>query len=420
MTLRVWGALVIGALCVFLGSWSALHHGTLGRGQIVDTNVYVKYAHAVVDGKVPYRDFTLEYPPGALPAFVLPGLVDDVRPAYDRWFDREMALCGCLMLIGCALCLRSLGAGLRRTAAALGLVAVSPLLIGSLVLTRFDFWPAALAVLALAALLWERRSTAAVLLGCAIGAKLWPAAILPVAVVWILHSFGRRAAAVFTAIVAAVIAAIFIPFAVLGPDGLGHSFHQQLARPMQIESLGASILIAFRHLIHQYLVETFGFGSQNVAGTGVHAVEIATTVVGIAGLLAVWVLFARSPMTPERLVTAVAASVAMLLAFGKVFSPQFVIWLVPFVVLVPGRRGLAASLLAAGAFALTHAWFPHHYWELANGFQTLQSGELLLRNLCVVSIALLLAWPAPLPEPVTQARRERSARQPPAPRARAS
>ena len=420
MTLRVWGALVAGALCVFLGSWSLLHHGWLGRGQIVDTNVYVKYAHAVVEGEVPYRDFTLEYPPGALPVFVLPGLIDDVRPAFDRWFDREMALCGCLMLVGCALCLLRLGAGVRRTAAALGLVALSPLLIGSLVLTRFDFWPAALAVLALAALLWERRSTAAVLLGCAIGAKLWPAVAFPVALVWVLHNHGRRAAALFTGIVAGVVAAIFLPFAVLGPDGLGHSFHQQLARPMQIESLGASILIAFRHLIHQYLVETFGFGSQNVAGTGVHELEIATTVVGIAGLVVVWVLFARSPMTAERLVTAVAASVAMLLAFGKVFSPQFVIWLVPFVVLVPGRRGVAASLLAAGAFALTHAWFPHHYWELANGFRTLQSGELLLRNLFVVAIAVLLAWPQPLPERATRARPERSARRPPAPRARAS
>src|SRR5262245_12298850 len=111
MTLRVWGALVAGALCVFLGSWSLLHHGSLGSDQLIDTPVYAQYAHAVVEGEVPYRDFRLEYPPGALPVFVLPGLIDDVRPAYDRWFDREMALLGCVMLVGCALCLLRLGAG---------------------------------------------------------------------------------------------------------------------------------------------------------------------------------------------------------------------------------------------------------------------------------------------------------------------
>jgi hypothetical protein len=393
MTLARWGAVVAAALGVFLGSWSLLHHGSLGRGQITDTPVYVKYAHAVVDGQVPYRDFDIEYPPGALPAIVLPGLVDDARPGYDRWFDREMALWGCVMLVGVALCLLRLGAGLGRTIAALGLVALSPIIIGSVVLSRFDFWPAALAVLALAALLWERRTTAAVLFGCAIGAKLWPAVLFPVALIWIVRTYGRRAAAQFTGIVAGVLAAIFVPFAVLGAHGLAHSFHVQLSRPLQMESLGASILIAFRHLVHQYLVETFGFGSQNLAGTGVHAVEVATTVLGIVGLVAVWWLFARGPMTTGRLATYIAASVAMLLAFGKVFSPQFVIWLVPFVVLVPGVRGVVASLMAAAAWGLTHAWFPHHYWELANGFATLQAGELLLRNLLVVGLALVLTWP---------------------------
>ena len=72
MTWRAWGALVVGAICLFLGSWSLLHHGSLGRGQIIDTPVYVQYASAMVNGEVPYRDFRLEYPPGALPMFVLP------------------------------------------------------------------------------------------------------------------------------------------------------------------------------------------------------------------------------------------------------------------------------------------------------------------------------------------------------------
>jgi hypothetical protein len=404
MTLRVWGAIVALALGVFLGSWSLLHHGSLGRGQIIDTPVYVGYAHAVIEGQVPYRDFELEYPPGALPAFIVPGLADDARPGYDRWFDREMALCGCIALVGVALCLLRLGASAPRTAAALGLVGVSPIIIGSVVLTRFDLWPAALAVLALAALLWERRSTAAVLFGCAVGAKLWPAVFLPVAIVWIVRMVGRRAAAQFAAIVGAVLTAIFVPFAILGPGGLGHSFHVQLARPLQMESLGASILIALNHVVHQYLIETFGFGSQNLDGTGVHQVQVATTVLGIAGLLAVWLLYARGPMTQTTLVTAVAASVAMLLAFGKVFSPQFVIWLVPFVVLVPGRRGVAASLMAAAAWGLTHAWFPHHYWDLANGFATPQAAELLARNLLVVGLAILLAWPRLEHEPLGEHR----------------
>lgn len=391
MTRATSAALAAVALCLFLLFWSLLHHGTLGRGQITDTGVYSSYGGAIADGQVPYRDFQLEYPPAALPVFVLPALVD--RDAYGRWFDREIALCGCLALLGTALCLRALDAGPARTAAALGLFAVSPLLVGSVVLTRFDLWPAALAVFALAALLGRRSTTAAVLLGAAIGAKLWPAALVPLAVVWIARTAGARAAAVWSAGLSAVVAAIFLPFVALSPGGVRHSFHAQLARPLQLESLGSSILIAVHHFFGTTLHVSTTFGSQNVTGPGTHAVAVASSIAGVVALVSVWMLFARGPATGARLATHAAAAVAVLLALDKVFSPQFVIWLVPLTVLVPGLRGLAAGALLAAALVLTQSWFPRHYWHLANDFASTQSGELLARNLVVLALAVVLAWP---------------------------
>ncbi len=74
MTRAAWAALVVAALCLFVLSWSLLHHGSLGSGQITDTPTYQSYGDAIARGAVPYRDFKLEYPPGALPVFVLPSL----------------------------------------------------------------------------------------------------------------------------------------------------------------------------------------------------------------------------------------------------------------------------------------------------------------------------------------------------------
>ena len=48
-------------------------------------------------------------------------------------------------------------------------------------------------------------------------------------------------------------------------------------------------------------------------------------------------------------------------ALGKVLSPQFLIWLVPLVPLVRGRRGLAAAAMLGAAMLLTQAWFPDRY-----------------------------------------------------------
>ena len=73
--------LALAALALFGAAWVLLHAGFYTRDQIIDTPVYQRYGDAMAHGQVPYRDFDLEYPPGALPVFVLPALghADDGR-----------------------------------------------------------------------------------------------------------------------------------------------------------------------------------------------------------------------------------------------------------------------------------------------------------------------------------------------------
>ena len=91
------------------------------------------------------------------------------------------------------------------------LVGASPLLLGNLMLSRFDLWVAALTVGALAALLWERDTTSAVVLGAAIATKLFPAVLVPLGLAHVWRRRGRRAALVWTAVVAAVCAVVLSP-----------------------------------------------------------------------------------------------------------------------------------------------------------------------------------------------------------------
>src|SRR2546422_11085589 len=62
------------AVGLFFVAWTVLHVGFYTHSQVRDTPVYERYGNAIADGQVPYRDFGLEYPPGALPAFALPAL----------------------------------------------------------------------------------------------------------------------------------------------------------------------------------------------------------------------------------------------------------------------------------------------------------------------------------------------------------
>jgi hypothetical protein len=131
-------------------------------------------------------------------------------------------------------------------------------------------------------------------------------------------------------------------------------------------------------------------GSQNLAGEAADVLAAASTLVQAAALIAIWVWYARGPANRERLLAASAAAVCAFVAFGKVLSPQFLIWLVPAVPLVAGLRGLRASTLLVGALVLTQLWFPSRYWDLARDLDLYPSLLVLARDVVLVTLLVTL------------------------------
>ena len=272
------------AVVLFLFSWALLHRGFFAHDPIVDTPVYERYGSAIDSGQVPYRDFALEYPPGALPVFVLPALGGAHGDSYRRRFEALMALLGELMLVTVAVALAALGAGRRWLLAALGLAAVAPLLLGPVVLSRFDLWPAALTAIALAALAGDRLRLGHLALGAAVAAKLYAAVLVPIALVYVWRRRGRREALVCGALLLAVVAIAFVPFLIVAPDGVWDSLWNQASRPLQIESLGAALLLVSHHVFGTGVTMESSHGSQNLAGTTADAFAVAQSVLQLSTL----------------------------------------------------------------------------------------------------------------------------------------
>ncbi len=380
---------------VLLTSWLLLTHvGFWKRDQQVDTNFYQAYGTNVLDGQVPYRDFRLEYPPAALPAFILPELGrPQTAAAYRFRFEWLMALCAMVALVALDVAMRALPVSRRARLGLEALAGLSPLILGPVVLTRFDFWPAALAVTGCAAYLHGRTRLGGAVLGLATAAKFYPAAIVPIVLAHVWQREGRAAALRSLAAFVAVFAACLLPFAILAPHGFLHPVGIELKRPLELESLGGSLLIAAHHAIGLKLGLLLSYGSSNLGGTKASLVSAATSVVEIAALVWVWVACARRRLAGPELMTGVAAVVAVLLAFGKVFSPQYLIWLLPLVPLVEARLRRPALALLVAAYALTQAWYPRHADQLIVKFQQPESWFLLARNLVIVALAVLLARP---------------------------
>ena len=389
-------ALVVAAAWIlFAASWAAGHRGAWADGQLVDTPVYQGYGERMVAGQVPYRDFSLEYPPGALPAFVLPSLGADTRSIadYRERFELLMFGCGCLMLACMAVALVGLGAGTVRLAAALGFAALLPILLGPLIQTRFDLLPAALVAGAIAALVWNRPRLGLVLLTLGATVKVYPALLLPLALAYVWRRRGRREALVCGGLGAAAAACVAVPFLLLSPGGLWDTVESQLDRPLQVESLGAALLVSAHNFAGASVAMAESHGSQNLAGGTADAFAAIQSALLVVLLLAAWIAFARRRRSRDELIVWSAGAVTLAVALGKVLSPQFLIWLVPLVPLVRGRRGLIASVTLGAAMLLTQAWFPDRYVAYAFRFDGLPTAFVLARDLLLVGLAALLLWP---------------------------
>jgi hypothetical protein len=434
---------LVAAACLLLVA-SSLAAWRLQALDPSDIPFYTAYGELSRSGELPYRDFRIEYPPGALPAILLPTLFDApswptdgaIKPQslwirdyaeersipigdyketrslpihdYAESFALLMLVIWLATIIGMGVCLAGLRTTLAHWALALGIVAVSPLLLGQMIIYgHYDPWPALLTILAVVAMVHGRRWLAALVLGLGIAAKLYPVVLLPPLVVLAWRRGGGRAAASAVAVTLGTALAAFLPFLVLAPGNIWWALKAQLTRGVQIESTASALATAILNATLKADVEGIhvpipslhrhrdltGLNAATLSGTLVEVLAVGSAVVGAAVLILIWARFARSRAAGAEVVLASAAAVTALLAFGRVLSPQYLVWVMPLVLLVGGRRGLAAGVLLVLAAVMTHVWTHSFYDSFAYKQTVAPTLVLLLRNGLLIALVGVLAWP---------------------------
>jgi hypothetical protein len=380
----------------FLVAWYLIHHGWYRLDRQWDTHEYAKYARdIVVRGLVPYRGFSVEYPPLALPIFVIPRLLaGNSFSGYMEVFGLMMGVCGVISAGLAALVLAAQRVDTRHLICGVALLSLSPLLLGAVLLSRYDLFPTMLTIGALTAMYFDRKRTGFALLGLGTAAKAFPVVIVPIAVVYVWRRDGRRAALICLAVFAAVVLVCFVPFLLISPSGLWWAIHGQENRPLQLESVGAALFLAAHQVFGLHLSYYFTHSSDNLDGHPALAFAGVMSVLQLVSLLVVWALYALGSATRERLLTASAAAVCAFIVFDRVLSPQYLIWLVPLVATVSGRRGLVALALLGCAMTMTQVYYPLHFDPLRT-FAPLQSRAVVARDLLLVTLFVALAWPDP-------------------------
>jgi hypothetical protein len=303
-----------------------------------DVGLYLEKAGAVASGLLPYRDFPFEYPPLALVPMAVPYLtwpfgtvtLDVYRWLFAGWEAVLMLALGFVLLRIVRLggddgsSRDPLDRRLRRAATRLIPLSIA----AALALTwRFDLFPALLVMVALWAALGGRAALAGFAIGLGVLAKLYPLAVVPaLAIPWLFPLDVGRVTRYGVALTLTV-GLVMLPLGlVAGSNAVGFLTYQAVRR------------------------------------------EVA----------------AQGAVSPAMIVTLAAAAVLMLIATNKVFSIQYVVWIVPFVALLRGGR----FWLALAVIGLTMPIHPLLYEGLV-GQRALSILVLNLRNALFVA---LLAW----------------------------
>lgn len=358
---------------------------------------------------VPYRDFLVEYPPGFF-FFAIP--VALVARSIDGYADAFSIFMGLLLTAALALAwdvakrlTPGREGGAERRASLISFSAMCALAVGPIIVRRYD----AVISFAICLLVWgcvSKRAWAAGLgFGIGVAAKGMPLLLGPVVLGYLLVAGRRREAVTATLVAIGVVAVAVVPF--LGPAG-GHlldifAYHGQ--RPLQVESTGGSLLVFSRFFSPDSVVATQTYGSMNVVSAWAKPLEALASFLPLAAVVSVAALsirdLARAPAADETargqiLVRGACTTLAFVMVLGKVFSPQYLTWLLPLGVLASlatDRRFARWTFL--GALLLTQVIWPLCYSiKLAANLNPFFGALVLARN------GLLFAWAWQLASPL--------------------
>ena len=367
------------ALTLWVAPWS--------DERVNDLFVYRAFAAPVLDGGLPYRDVAFEYPPLAAPAIALPGLVSTAAEGF-RWAFAVWTLLGAAaVVLLCGALARHTGGDARRAMLA---AATMPLLCGAVLRTHFDLFPVALVLAALLLLVRNRPRAAFAVLGVAVMTKAFPIVIAPIAIAWLLARGRRRDAWQGALVCAAVMAAIAGAADAGSPDGALDADRFQLDRPVQVESSPALVVLGLDAVGAGHAESVKSFRSDGLLHPASDAVTslFLTVLVALVTLLCVRVASGGRDAGARELVLASLAACAGFALFGKVFSPQFVTWVLPLGTLAFAWRMHALALAVALVAVLTQIEFPAHYFDVV-AREPLAVGVVALRNIALAAVIAL-------------------------------
>ena len=339
---------------------------------------------------LPWRDFSVEYPPGMLIFAVAPALLTREFGVYHLLFSIEMEI---LLTLAVWLGVKSaerIRPGLGRDVLALSILCAAGL--GIIAVRRYDAAVALALSAAFYGLIAARPITSGLTLAVGTIVKGIPVLLAPIGVIW--YASQRAWGDLARSLAAAILLMALAGAAYLGLAGshATDAFLYHGDRPLQIESLYGAALTFARLFDPDIAQRVANFGSDNIASAYeplLRRIGSFLPLLAVAGVyLWFWRAMRRAADGLARfrvLLAAICAVLVALMALGKVFSPQYLVWLIPLGVMASALSSPLSRIQFFAVCLLTQIEYPFFY--------TFFSGSLAPRlGLIVLMRDILLLW----------------------------
>ena len=329
-----------------------------------ELELYYDYSLKIVQGKLPYRDFPVEYPPLALLPMLVPQWLNRITSyrfaGYEFFFYAQNILLVCAIgpLILKIAAIQQLPKTKQQILMAYGLLTVANALF---ILGRYDIFCAWLTVWATWLILTDRPFCSGAVLALGAATKLYPALLVPI---FAIHCLTQKQPAIVIRLVAGFTAAIFVLFLLLSPlglDNLSYFFNYHRLRGLQLESLPSGLLILAHKFGWVTLNTTVNYGALHLESPAAKPILQGLPFVFALGVMATLLsycdrvrnhLSANRSLSSRQLAIYILAILSVFILTNKVFSPQYLIWLLPFIPLLPSRQIGLFSLISVLTFLI--------------------------------------------------------------------
>ncbi len=334
-----------------------------------DIEIYYTYASFMLNGLTPYHDFRVEYPPLALVFFLLPAWVSTWfgTPTLGRFavvFHTEcfVLAVGTLVVVSATWRLLWPKARLAVWTWRLGCYTFGALIICLYLLQRFDIAAAGLTALALWLFYRDKPGLTGLIIGLGTLVKLYPALLLPLLAIYYWQTRHKWAEIIRLMVgFGATCVAVMLPIALLVTPRSLYSFLEYHAeRGIQTESVFASLIMLGRALGLTTASISDDHGSLNLASDWARSLASFSTLLTLVGILVIyWLIWRKlaankTKIEPDWVLQAMALLILWFVLANKVLSPQYLIWLLPF---LPFWKGAKVWLYLV-ALALSFVPFP--------------------------------------------------------------